>query len=116
MGTNIILFGWKQAIPGREPTSAQHFQEFMQYLQAQKDQGVIRSFEPMLLEPNSGDLQGFFLIEGEPAKLATLAGHPEWAQHQIRAMLHLTGATLIRGFSGPAVMERMEVWTKSMPR
>ena len=116
MGPNIILFGWKQSIPGRESLSAQHFQDFMQYLQSQQDQGVVQSFEPMLLEPHSGDLQGFFRIEGEPSKLATLVGSPEWTQHQARAVLHLTGVTLLRGFTGAAVMERMEIWTKAIPR
>ena len=116
MSPNVILFGWKQSIPGREPLSAQHFQEFVQFMQGQKDQGVVQSCVPMLLEPHSGDLQGFFLIEGDPAKLAALVGNPEWAQHQIRALLHLTGVTLMRGFSGAAVMERMEIWTKALPR
>ena len=116
MSTNAIVFGWKQSIPGRESLSGQHFQEFLQYLQQQQSQGVIESFEPVLLEPHSGDLHGFFFIKGEPSKLATLVGSPEWVQHQVRATLHMTGMTLMRGVTGAAVMERMGMWMKAIPK
>lgn len=116
MSNNVIVFGWKQSIPGRESLSGQHFQEFLQYLQQRKDQGAIESFEPILLEPHGGELNGFFLIKGEPSKLATLVGSPEWVQHQVRGMLHVYGLSLMRGVSGPAVMERMGLWMKAIPR
>lgn len=116
MSTNVIVFGWKQSIPGREQLSAQHFQEFMQYLHQQKEQKVIESFEPMLFEPHAGDLNGFFVIKGEPSRLFSLVGSNEWAQHQVRAMLHLTGVTLMRGMTGATLMERMEMWTRAIPR
>lgn len=116
MSTNVVVFGWKQSIPGREALSGQHFQDFLQYLQQQQGQGAIESFEPVLLEPSGGELNGFILIRGEPAKLATLVGSPEWVQHQVRAMLHLHGMAILRGVTGRAVMERMEMWTKAIPR
>lgn len=116
MSTNVVLFGWKQSIPGRESLSAQHFQEFLQYLQRQQAEGSIESFEPVLLEPSGSDLTGFIFIRGEPARLATLVGSHEWVQHQVRAMLHLHGMALMRGVTGSAVMERMEMWTKAIPR
>lgn len=116
MSTNVIVYGWKQSIPGRESLSGQHFQEFLQYLQRQKEQGAIESYEPVLLEPHSGDLHGFFLIKGEPSKLASLTGSSEWVQHQVRAMLHMTGMTLMRGVAGPAVAERMGMWMNAIPR
>jgi hypothetical protein len=116
MSTNTIVFGWKQSIPGRETLSGQHFQEFLDYLQQQKSQGMVESFEPVLLEPHSGELHGFFFIKGEPSKLATLVASPEWVQHQVRAMLHMTGMALMRGVTGPAVMERMGMWMKAIPK
>ena len=32
MRSNTIFFGWNRSIPGWERTSAEHFQEFVQYL------------------------------------------------------------------------------------
>ena len=103
-------------VPGREALSGQHFQEFLEYLQQQKSQGAIESFEPVLLEPHGGELNGFFFIKGEPSKLATLVASPEWVQHQVRAMLHMNGMALMRGVTGPAVTERMGIWMKAIPK
>ena len=34
MSSNVMLFGWNRPIPGQEKVSAQHFEEFVQYLGA----------------------------------------------------------------------------------
>jgi len=70
----------------------------------------------VLLEPSGGELNGFFLIRGEPSKLAALVGSHEWVQHQVRAMLHLHGMAILRGVTGPSVTEWMEMWMKAIPR
>ena len=116
IGPNVVLFGWNRSLPGRESLSGQHFQEFVEYLSVQKKNGVLESFDTVLLEPHGGALNGFFLLRGDAAKLNALTASPEWSRHQIRAMLHLDGGTTLRGYSGPAVPERMEMWTKEIPR
>jgi hypothetical protein len=116
VGTNVVVFAWNRSLPGREQMSGQHFQEFVAYLQAQKDQGAITSFDPVLLEPHGGSVNGFFLIQGEPDKLAALTSSPDWVQHQIRAMLHLDGAGTWRGVTGAGVGERMAMWMQALPR
>jgi hypothetical protein len=115
MSTNVIVFGWKRSVPGREALSAKHFQEFSQFLQAQIQQGTVESFEPILLEPNSGDLSGFFLIKGEGLKLGELTHSREWMQHQVRASLHMDGITIMRGLAGSAVQDRMRMWSEAIP-
>ena len=113
---NVIVFGWDHSLPGREPLSAKHFQEFVEFLQAQQKQGAVESFDPVFLEPHGGSFNGFFYIKGEPAKLAALVASPEWMQHQIRATLHLKGVAVHRGLTGPAVGEFMGMWTNAIPR
>jgi hypothetical protein len=115
-GPNLVMFGWNRSLPGREPISGQHFQEFVEYLSVQKRNGAIESFEIVLLEPHGGNLNGFFLLFGEPAKLSELTASAEWSRHQLRGVLHLDGATTVRGFTGSAVPERMELWTREIPR
>lgn len=116
MSPNLILFGWNRSIPGREHASSQHFQDFMAYLQAQKTQGVIESFEPVLFEPHGGNVNGFFSIKGDAPKLNAMVASQEWTQHQVRATLHLEGAFVCRAISGPAVAEHMAMWTQAIPR
>lgn len=116
MSSNAIVFGWDRSLPGREQLSGQHFQDFVAYLQACKNAGTIESFEPVLLEPHGGSVNGFFLIKGANDKLAALTSSPEWVQHQTRAMLHLDGAAVWRGVVGAGVNERMGIWMQAIPK
>ncbi|WP_280152203.1 hypothetical protein [Piscinibacter sp. XHJ-5] len=115
MSSNCIFFGWNRSLPGRERMSAEHFQAFGEYLAAQQRNGAIQSFEAVFLDPHGGDLNGFFLIKGESAKLDQLIASDEWVTHQIRAMVHLDRGGGVRGASGELIAQRMAAWLKEIP-
>ncbi|HXC41483.1 MAG TPA: hypothetical protein VN667_21310, partial [Burkholderiales bacterium] len=72
------MSAWNRPLPGREILSAQLFQEFLESLSVQKKNGVIESFDTVLLEPYGGALNGFTVIRGDPSKLQDLTASPEW--------------------------------------
>ena len=111
MSANVIFFAWNRSIPGREETSAQHFQEFVGYLQEQQQAGTIDSFAPVFLNTHGGDLNGFFLIQGDGDALDGLVASDDWIRHMMRAALHLEGAGAVRGVTGDLLMQRMGMWT-----
>jgi hypothetical protein len=115
MGSNLVFFAWNRSIPGRERLSAEHFEEFVQYLSGLQEQGTIQSFDTVFLDLHGGDLNGFFLIRGECARLDTLLASTEWQTHMIRASLHLEGSGAVRGRTGELVNERMILWSKNLP-
>ena len=115
MRSNVIFFGWNHPIPGRETTSAAKFQEFVQYLTEQQQQGAIESFTPVFLNSHGGDMNGFFLIYGDSPALDALTSSAEWMKHITHATLHLEGSGVIRGATGDLLMERMELWTSLLP-
>ena len=45
MERNVIFFAWNRSVPGREHISAAHFQEFLDFLGAQKGAGAIEGFD-----------------------------------------------------------------------
>ena len=116
MASNAVFFAWNRSIPGREHISAAHFQEFVQYLQGAQEKGAIQSFDPVFLNTHGGDLNGFFLIRADNAKLDALLASSDWERHMIRAGLHLEGSGAVRGVTGDMVMERMDLWTVSIPK
>ncbi len=116
MTSNVILFGWNRSIPGRERVSAAHFQEFIAYLAGLAKSGVIQSFDPVFLDAHGGDLNGFFLIKGNGAKLDSLMSSNEWITHLTRATLHLEGAGAVRGATGDEIAPRMALWTEHIPQ
>jgi len=112
MSTNVVFFGWNRSVPGREKVSAQHFQEFMEYLGVQQKNGNVESFDTVFLEAHGGQMNGFFLLRGEGSKLAQLTASDEWLRHQTRALLHLENSMTVRGFTGAAVGQQMQQWTE----
>jgi hypothetical protein len=115
MASSVVLFGWNRSIPGREKVSAGHFDEFVKYLGGLQQKGAIQTFDVVFLDTHGGDLNGFFLIKGESAKLDTLVSTTDWITHITRASLHLEGSGVIRGVTGDEVMKRMAIWTSAIP-
>ena len=115
MDRNIIFFAWNRSVPGREQVSAAHFQDFVGFLEGQAAAGNIQGFDVAFLDPHGGDLNGFFVIRGDPSRLDALVGTAEWMEHMTRAALHLEGSGTVRGVTGDGVKDRMELWTKSIP-
>jgi hypothetical protein len=112
---NMILFGWNRSIPGREKVSAQHFEEFVKYLGGLQQKGAIQTFDVVFLDTHGGDLNGFFLIKGDSAKLDALVSTTEWITHITRASLHLDGSGVVRGVTGNEIPGRMALWTSVIP-
>ncbi len=115
MSHNVLFFGWNRSVPGREATSAAHFQEFVQYLSRLHGEGAIDSFETVLLAQHGGDMNGFFLIRADGARLNTMEGSDEWMGHLTRAGMHLEGSGVVRGVTGELVMEWMGRWMELLP-
>ena len=115
MDRNAIFFAWNRSIPGREQISGQHFNEFVDYLKGQAQSGAIQGFDVCFLDPHGGDMNGFFLIRGDAAKLDAFTSTQEWTEHTTRASLHLQGFGAVRGITGDAVAKRMELWNKHIP-
>jgi hypothetical protein len=115
MSSNVLFFGWNRSIYGREKESAAHFQDFMKYLEGLLQSKIIKSFEPVFLDLHGGDMNGFFFIKGDGDKIDTLIDSEDWIKHTIRANFHLEGFGVVRGVTGDMLLERMDLWAKSIP-
>lgn len=115
MRSNTIIYSWKRSVPGREHLSAVHFADFASYLGSMQKQGVIQSFEPILLDPNGDNIVGFFLIRMGDAGIGQWMDRADFTEHIIRSMFHVEEPNLSHGVSGPAVMERMDKWAAYIP-
>ena len=113
--TNTIFFGWNRAVPGREGMAAELFAHAVNYYSQLQASGQITSWEPVFLNRHGGDLNGFFLIKGEHAKLEAVLHSDEWLDLVLRADMYLTGVGAIQGWTGAPVPELMQRWTKLIP-
>ena len=115
MGDSVIFMGWNRPVPGREALNAEHFQESMQYLGRLQAEGMIESFQTVLLNPHGGDLNGFVLIRGEASKLQDLSATEEWLANTTRSGVLLEGFGVVGGVTGDLLMEWMGRWSSLIP-
>lgn len=113
--SNVILFGWNRAVPGREGMAAELFAHTVGYFEKQKAAGKLESWQPVFLQRHGGDLNGFFLLTGTHANLDAIATSDEFVDITMRADQYLTGVGVIQGYSGNTVQDLMARWTKLIP-
>src|SRR5579872_97524 len=72
MADSGLFIGFGAPVRGRERQATKVFNEAFEYYSRLQQEGEIESFEPVLLEPHGGELDGFFLLRGDQDKLARI--------------------------------------------
>jgi hypothetical protein len=107
---NVIFIGWHRPVPGYEKFSVQEFGKAMEWIVGQQQSGRIASFEPVLLEPHGGDLNGMIIIKGEADQLNSLIEDPVWQELTLKASWYMQGFGFVRGVTGGLLGKRMMAW------
>ena len=107
MADTGIFIGWNRALPGREREATQVFDEAIAYYTRLQTEGVIESWEPVMLEYHGGDLGGFFLLRGDRDELAKLRTTEEFQHLLLRASLFVESLGVVGAALGERVVEEM---------
>ena len=103
-----LMLGWTRAVPGHEAESQSKFGECLGYLTKLQTTGDIESFEPVVLAPHGGDLNGFILIRGDTQKLNQLRATEAWKQWVSWGSFHMSGFGATECLLGTAIQEAMQ--------
>ena len=87
MADSGLFVGFGVPVRGRERQATKVFNEVFEYYTRLQQEGEIESFEPVLLEPHGGELDGFFLLRGDQAKLARIRASQEFERYTARGQL-----------------------------
>ena len=85
MADQGVFIGFGFPARGREAAALKVFQELMQYLGQQQQNGAVEGFEPTFLQAHGGDLGGFVVARGDRAKLDAMVTSPEFQRLMTRA-------------------------------
>ncbi len=108
--SNTIILGWNRPIPGREKQAMELFQSSLAYWSKKQEAGQISSFEPILAALHGGDMNGFFVVKGDPAKLDSLMHEKDYVELVMSLGIALEGFGAVRGYSGERLSEIMQSW------
>ena len=98
-----VFIGFGFPVRGREEGATKVFQELMNFLGGQMQQGNIESFEPAFLQPHGGDLGGFVLARGERTKLDAVVASQEFQRLATRAQSIVEHFGVVNCFVGHEV-------------
>jgi hypothetical protein len=114
MADSGLFVGFGAPVRGRERQAIKVFNEVSEYYARLQQQGQIESFEPVLLEPHGGELDGFFLLRGDGDKLARIRGSEEFERLIVRGQLIVEDMGVTGAFLGERLMSQMTVYTKQV--
>jgi len=107
MSESGLFVGWGQTVRGREQRALDVFNDAVTYYGERLKDGSIESFEPVLLNPHGGDLQGFFLVKGSTEGLATMMASEEFQRLHVRAGMIVDNLGLIEAWVDDRVLTQL---------
>jgi hypothetical protein len=107
MADAALLIRWDSPKTGREKEALSLFGSSLEYYGTLQSEGKIESFEPVLLSPGSGNLNGFILLRGSAEKLAALKRDDQFVERMISGQYLIAGFGLVDGYIGGDLQARM---------
>ena len=108
-----LFIGWGAPVRGREAKGLDIFNEALAYYGRLQQEGVIESFEAVILEPHGGDLQGFILIRGSQEKLAQLRVDDEFNRMSTRAAQIIDGLGVVGAALGDGLPQAITTYQEA---
>jgi hypothetical protein len=114
MADSGLFIGFGAPARGRERQAVKVFTESFEYYSRLQQEGEIESFEPVILEPHGGELNGFFLLRGDKDKLARIRGSEEFERLTARGELIVEHLGIVGAFLGERLMSQMSVFSQQV--
>jgi hypothetical protein len=109
-----FFIGWGAPVRGREAKGLEVFQESVAYWGRLEQEGVIESFEVVLLYPHGGDLAGFALLRGSGESLDRLRASDEFNRLIARAGLIVEGLGVVSAALGDSLGPQVELYQQAL--
>jgi hypothetical protein len=109
MTDTALFIGWGTTIPGREHHAMKLYEETLELFDAAVKAGDIEGYEPVLLGPHGGELEGFFLVRGSLDKLVKFQTREDLEHLRIKAQAFKTNFGIVFATTGDLVKRSYEL-------
>ena len=110
MADSGLFIGFGAPVRGRERQATKVFNEAFEYYARLQQEGEIESFEPVLLEPHGGELDGFFLLRGDQDKLARIRSSEEFERLTVRGQLITENLGIVGAALGGRLVSQLSMF------
>lgn len=112
MADAAILIRWDRVVPGREQKALSLFGQSLEYYGSLQSEGAIESYEPVLLNPSGGDLNGIILLRGSQDQLDAVKREDRFIDIMMRAAHLCESLGVVDGFLENELQARMGKWAQ----
>ncbi len=98
-----VFIGFGFPARGREQGAIKVFQELLEFLGGQAQQGNIDGLEPVFLQPHGGELGGYIVARGDRSKLDAMVASQEFQRLVTRAQIIVENFGVVNCVIGPEV-------------
>ena len=114
MQEGALFIAWGTPIPGRETAALDMFKEAKDYYEGLRKKGDILAFEPIILSHVGAPIEGFFLLRGEPAKLAALMTQDAFRRLSTKTALVCKNVMVVPAFVGTSVTTLLDTYRQEV--
>ena len=114
MAAAALFIGFGQPARAREPQALDLLNEVLALYSELAETGQIESFEPVLLDPHGGDLNGFLLIRGSREQIIALRAREDFQRTVARAGLVLEGFGVVDAHIGEGLDARLSIYEQQV--
>ena len=107
-----LLIRWDRVVPGREQQALTLFGQSLEYYGTLQSSGQIESYEPILLNPTGGALNGVILLRGTADQLDAVKREDRFIDILMRAAHTCEGLGVVDAFLENELQARMARWTQ----
>lgn len=113
MAANALCIYWDAPHPGKEGMALELFGAAMGYYERKKQEGVIETYQPVLLAPHGG-VGGFILIRCAQGKLNQLRDEDEFNRLSVKGGILLRGFGIVDAHVGEALDGMVQVYRENL--
>ncbi len=114
MAAAALFIGFGQPARAREPQALDLLNELLGLYSELAETGQIESFEPALLDPHGGDLNGFLLVRGSREQIDALRAREDFQRTVARAGLVLEGFGVVQAHIGEGLDARLSIYEQQV--
>jgi hypothetical protein len=115
MADRMLFIAWAEPVHGREERSLDVFNDALGFYGRCQQEGLIESFDVVLLEPNP-DIGGYIELHGSQDQLNALTEDPDYRRILAEATTVVEGMRVIAGATNQGIAEEMEIYREAISK